>query len=123
MLEEVLVLPGLLGGGLVGGEEERGALRPHMTPLHLVDGGVRPPGAGLDDIVHVVGMQPDLQDRHIGVVLQDPLQPVGEGARRLVGGEEGRVRRMRAMVVPEGTANLVSGWAVRSVHPNPSGPA
>ena len=60
-----------------------------MTPLRLVDGGVRPPGAGLDAIIHVVGMQPDLQDRHIGVVLQEPLQPVGEGARRLVGGEEG----------------------------------
>ena len=60
-----------------------------MTPLRLVDRGVWPPGAGLDDIIHVVGLQPDPQDRHIGVVLQDPLQPVGAGARRLVGGEEG----------------------------------
>ena len=61
----------------------------HMMPLRLIDSGVRPLGAGLDDIIHVVGMQPDLQDRQIGVVLRDPLQPVGEGARRLVGGEEG----------------------------------
>ena len=89
LLEGVLVLPSLLGGGLVGGEEERGALRPHMTLLRLVGGGVWPPGAGLDDIINVVGMQPDLQGRDIGVVLQDPLQLVGEGARRLVGGEEG----------------------------------
>ena len=89
LLEGVLVVPGLLGGGLVGGEEERGARRPHMTALPLVDGGVCPPGAGLDDIIHDVGMQPDLQDRHIGVVLQDPMQLVGEGARRLVSGEEG----------------------------------
>ena len=55
LLEWVLVLPGLLGGGLVGGKEERGALRPHMTPLRLVDGGVRPPGAGLGDIIHPSG--------------------------------------------------------------------
>ena len=60
-----------------------------MTPVRVVDRGVRPPGAGLDDIIHVVGMQPDLQDRHFGVVLQGPLQPVVEGARRLVGGEKG----------------------------------
>ena len=89
VLEGLLVLPGLLPRGLVGGEEERGALRPHMTPLRLVDRGVRPPGAVLDDIIHVVGMQPDLQDRQSGVVLRDPLQPVGEGSRRLVGGKEG----------------------------------
>ena len=69
VLEGVLVLPGLLGGGLVGGEEERGALHPHMTPLRLVHGGVRPSGAGLQDIIHVVGVQRDLQDRHLGVVL------------------------------------------------------
>ena len=89
VLEGVLVLPGLLGGGLVGGEEERGALHPHMTPLRLVDGGVRPSGAGLDDIIHVVGVQPDLQDQHLGAILQDPVQPIGEGAGLLVGGEEG----------------------------------
>ena len=72
----------------MGGEEERGALYPHMTPLRLVDG-VRPWGAGLDDIIQVVGVHPDLQDRHLGVVLHDPPQPVGEGAGLLVGGEEG----------------------------------
>ena len=30
------------------------------------------------------------------------------------------MRRMRAMVVPEGIATLVSGRAARSVQPNPS---
>ena len=59
-----------------------------MTPLRPVDGGVRPPGAGFDDIIHVAGMQAKLQDRHNRIVLHDPTQPVGEGARRLVGGEE-----------------------------------
>ena len=89
VLEGVLVLPRLFGGGLVGGEEEQGDLDPHITPLRLVDGEVRQPGAGLDDILHVVGMQPDLHDRHIGVVLQDSMQRVGEGAGLLVGGEDG----------------------------------
>ena len=93
-----------------------------MTPLHLVDSGVRPPGAGLDDIIHVVRMQPDLQDRHGGVVLQDPLQPVGEGARRLVGGEKGAREADAGNGGAEGIATLVSGWAARSVQPNPSGP-
>ena len=51
VLEGVPVLPGLLGGGLVGGEEERGALHPHMTPLRLVLGGVGPSGASVDDII------------------------------------------------------------------------
>ena len=53
------------------------------------DGGVRPPGAGLDDFIHVVSMQPDLQGRQSRVVLQDPLQLIAEGAKRLVGGEDG----------------------------------
>ena len=34
-------------------------------------------------------MQPDLHERHLGVVLEDPVQPVGEGARLFLGGEEG----------------------------------
>ena len=72
LLEGVLVLSALLGGGRVGREEERGALHPDMTPLRLADGGVRPSGAGQDDIIHVVGVQPDLQDRHLGVVVQRP---------------------------------------------------
>ena len=38
VLEGVLVLPNLPRGGLVGGEEERGALHPHMTPLRFVHG-------------------------------------------------------------------------------------
>ena len=115
VLEKVLVLPSLLHAGLVGGEEERGALRPHMTPLRPVDGGVRLPGAGLDDIIHVVGMQPDLRDRPLGVLLQDRLQPVGGGAGQPVGGEEGAVKADVGMVLPEGIATLVSGWAARSV--------
>ena len=89
VLKGVRVLSGLLAGELVGGEEERGALHPRMTPLCLVDGGVRPPGAGLDDIIHVIGVQRDLHDRHLGVVLWGPVHPVGEGAGLLVGGRDG----------------------------------
>ena len=89
VLEGVLVRPGLVGGGFVGGEEERGAIYPHMTPLRLVHGGVRLCGAGQHDIIHIVGVQPDVQDRHLRVVLQDPVQPIGEGARLLPGNEKG----------------------------------
>ena len=92
VVEGVFVLPGLLGGGLVGSEEERAwCMDPPSPPLRLVDGGVRPSGAGLDDIIPVVGVQPDLQARHVGVVLQDPwtVQPFGEDVGLLLGGEEG----------------------------------
>ena len=59
----------------MGGEEERGALHPDLTPLRLVHGGVGPRGAGLHGIIQVVGVQPDLRDRHLGVVLQETVQP------------------------------------------------
>ena len=119
VLEVALLLPCLLGGGLGGGEEERGALHSHVTPLRLVDGGVRPPRAGLDDIIHVVGPQ----DRHITVVLQDPMEQVAEGAGLLVGGEEGAGDADAGNGGARRVATLVSGWAARPVQPNPSGPA
>ena len=123
VLEGVLVLPGLLAGGLVGGEEERGALRPNMTPLRLVDRGVRPPGASLDDIIHVVGMQSTCGIGTSGLSSTIPCSQSVRAQGGLSAARRGRVRRMRAMVVPEVIATLVSGWAARSVQPNASGPS
>ena len=73
----------------MGGEEESSALHRHMTALRLVHGRVRPPSERLHDVIHVGGVQPDLQDRPMKGVHQDLVQPNGEGAGLLVGGEEG----------------------------------
>ena len=55
MLDGVLVLPGLLPGGLVGGEEQGGALHPHMTMLRLVHGLVRAAGTRPHNIADAAG--------------------------------------------------------------------
>ena len=123
VLEGVLVLPGLLNGGLLGGEEERGALRPHMTPCVLLKVAFALPVQAWMTSSTSPACSRTCRIGTSGLSSKTPCSQSVRAQGGLSAARRGRVRRMRAMVVPEGIATLVAGWTARSVQPNPLGPA
>ena len=90
-----------------------------MTPLCLVHGGVRAVGARRDDVVDVAGVQPEFEDGDVGVVVHDPVRPLGEGAGLLVVAQEGAVEAQAGNGGARGDHHLgvASGGVVRVAQP------